>query len=118
MFCTACGTEAFSGARHCYHCGAALPIVGPPSAPGAPVAVEVAAAPPKPANLVGVRGWLLLLCLGMSVVTPLYVLSGITEVYRMYDALATVPGMAGAASFLILLGCVEFLLFVLAGAAL
>jgi len=77
MFCTQCGSEILSGAKYCHNCGNTIadtqqPKISPTTESSA--FMDVATDTTK---LNGVKGWLLLLCVAMTILMPLFTLGNL-----------------------------------------
>jgi hypothetical protein len=73
MFCTRCGQQVPDTAAFCAACGqpAKQPVTPVTTTPGPPPAVAYGAAP---SNLKGVSGWLVLFCVGLTILWPIWTL--------------------------------------------
>lgn len=98
MFCVACGSKNPDGALYCQRCGKAVNHAEfPDTRPQNPEAERPALAKrltdSDSSRLVGVRGWLLLLCWTLCIVGPLYNASILVMSWQEASAyLSSVPG--------------------------
>lgn len=71
MYCTQCGTELINDSKYCHKCGTSIANTNQPTfstTPKSPTTTDVAI---EKNNLNGVKGWLLFLCITLTILSPL-----------------------------------------------
>lgn len=71
MYCTQCGTELINGSKYCHKCGTSIGNTNQSTISTTPDSTTNTDVTTENNNLNGVKGWLLFLCITLTILSPL-----------------------------------------------